>query len=61
MVDWDTELTVSYSQPLLEEEIDTLFVQEFMESLTTIGLVKHTDGTSKKAWSEFTHWLKAFN
>jgi hypothetical protein len=48
MVDWDAELAQAYSQPLIDEGIDPDFVNEFMETLSTIGLVKHTDGTEKK-------------
>jgi hypothetical protein len=60
MVDWDAELAQSYVQPLADEGIDPVFIDEFSESLTTIGLIKHTDGTRKKAWNEFINRIKSF-
>ncbi len=60
LVDWSTEVTEIFSQELEDEGMPQEFIDQFAESLETIGLINYNNGTRKKAWDEFVFWLKEF-
>ena len=60
LVDWSPEVTAIFSEELVNEGASEEFVNQFAESLTTMGLIHYTDGSRKKAWNEFLFWLESF-
>jgi hypothetical protein len=60
-VDWSPEVTAIFAQLLEEEGLPQAFIDQFSESLETIGLIHYVDGTKKDAWDEFLFWLKEFS
>lgn len=61
LVDWSPEVTETYAQSLEGEGLPQEFIDQFSESLQTIGLIAYDTGRRKKAWNEFLFWLKEFN
>jgi hypothetical protein len=61
LVDWSPEVTEIFSEMLEDEDLPQEFIDQFAESLETIGLINYNDGTRKKAWDEFLFWLRAFD
>ena len=57
LVDWSPEVTEIFAQSLEEEGLPQDFIDQFSESLETIGLIKYEDGMRKEAWNEFLYWL----
>jgi len=57
LVDWSPEVTEIFTEILEEEEMPQEFIDQFSESLKTIGLIHYNNGTQKKAWNEFLFWL----
>lgn len=61
LVDWSPNTTQIFSDVLEEEGMDQDFIDQFAESLNTIGLVRYDNGAKKPAWDEFVYWLGEFN
>ncbi|MFO7830215.1 MAG: hypothetical protein R6V23_16455 [Bacteroidales bacterium] len=61
LVDWSPEVTEILAQDLVDEGLSQDFIDQFSESLETIGLVNYNNGARKKAWDEFVYWLAEFN
>ena len=61
MVDWSPDTTEIFSEVLRDEGLDQDFINQFAESLNTIGLMHYSDGTKKPAWDEFIRWVEEFN
>lgn len=61
LVDWSPEVTEIFSEMLAEEGMPQEFIDQFAESLETIGLINYNTGTRKKAWDEFLFWLTEFD
>ena len=61
LVDWSPNTTQIFSDLLAAEGLDQAFIDQFAESLNTIGLIHYDDGTKKPAWDEFVYWLEEFN
>ncbi len=61
MVDWSPGTTEIFSELLRDEGLDQDFIDQFAESLNTIGLMHYSDGTKKPAWDEFIRWVEEFN
>jgi hypothetical protein len=61
LVDWSPEVTETYAQSLEGEGLPQEFIDQFSESLETIGLIAYDTGRSKKAWNEFLFWVDEFN
>jgi hypothetical protein len=57
LVDWSTEITEMFGQDLEDEGLPQDFIDQFSESLETIGLINYDDGLRKKAWYEFVSRL----
>ena len=60
LVDWSPELATTINEVLIDEGVDPAFVSEYSEALETIGLIRYSDGQSKKAWYEYIQWIKTF-
>lgn len=60
LVDWSPEVTEIFVQALEEEGLPQAFINQFSESLETIGLIHYDNGMQKKAWDEFVFWLREF-
>ncbi|MFP4024141.1 MAG: hypothetical protein ACLFVR_06400 [Thiohalospira sp.] len=60
LVDWSTEVTEIFAQELEDEGMTQEFIDQFSESLETIGLINYSNGMRKEAWDEFVFWLKEF-
>jgi hypothetical protein len=61
LVDWSPEVTEIFNKMLEAEDLPQEFIDQFAESLETIGLITYNNGTRKKAWDEFLFWVKKFN
>ena len=61
LVDWSPNTTQIFSDALEAEGLDEEFINQFAESLNTIGLIHYDDGTKKPAWDEFVDWVEEFN
>lgn len=61
MVDWSPDTTQIFSDLLEEEDLDTAFINQFAETLNTMGLLRYHDGTEKAAWDEFIEWVEEFD
>ncbi len=61
LVDWSPEVTEIFAKMLEFEELPQDFIDQFSESLETIGLIHYNNGMRKKAWDEFMFWLAEFN
>lgn len=61
LVDWSPEVTELFNEMLADEGMPQEFIDQFAESLETMGLIKYDDGTRKKAWNEFIYWLAEFD
>jgi len=61
LVDWSPEVTALFNEMLADEDMSQEFINQFAESLETIGLINYNDGTRKKAWNEFIYWLTVFD
>jgi hypothetical protein len=61
LVDWSPEVTELFNEMLADEGMPQEFIDQFAESLETIGLINYNNGTRKKAWNEFIYWLAEFN
>lgn len=58
LVDWAPELvTEVYSEPLRQEDAPDRFIQQWAESLETVGLIRFSDGTPRPAWDTFLEAL----
>ncbi|MGK7396324.1 MAG: hypothetical protein ACNS62_17235 [Candidatus Cyclobacteriaceae bacterium M3_2C_046] len=60
LVDWSTQVTQIFAQSLVDEGLPKDFIDQFSESLETIGLIAYSSGIRKKAWDEFLFWLTEF-
>jgi hypothetical protein len=60
LVDWSPEVTEIFADLLEEEGLSQDFIDQFSESLETIGLINYENGNRKKAWDEFVFWLTEF-
>ncbi len=60
LVDWSPEVTEIFADLLEEEGLPQDFIDQFSESLETIGLIHYQNGMRKKAWNEFVFWLTEF-
>ena len=60
LVDWSPEVTELFNKMLEDEGLPQAFIDQFAESLETIGLINYNNGTIKKAWDEFLFWVKEF-
>jgi hypothetical protein len=61
LVDWAPEVTEIFKRLLEEEGVPQDFIDQFSESLETVGLIDYDTGERKQAWHEFVFWLKAFD
>ena len=61
LVDWSPEVTEIFNEMLEDEGLSQEFIDQFAESLETIGLINYTNGKRKQAWDEFLLWLTEFN
>jgi hypothetical protein len=61
MVDWSPSTTQIFSDSLIAEGLDQDFIDQFAESLNTIGLMHYSDGAKKPAWDELIRWVDEFN
>lgn len=61
MVDWSPDTTQIFSDLLEDEGLDPAFINQFAETLNTMGLVRYPDGTKKPAWDEFADWVGVFD
>ena len=61
LVDWSPEVTEIFNEMLEDEGMPQEFIDQFAESLETIGLINFTNGTRKQAWDEFLFWLTEFD
>ena len=61
LVDWSPEVTEIFVRALEEEGLPQDFIDQFSESLETIGLIHYDNGIRKKSWDEFIFWLKEFD
>lgn len=61
LVDWSTEVTEIFAEMLEEEGLPQDFIDQFSESLETIGLINYHNGTRKKAWDVFVFWMEELN
>jgi hypothetical protein len=61
MVDWSPDTTQIFSDLLEAEELDPDFINQFAETLNTMGLVRYHNGTKKPAWDEFVDWVEVFD
>lgn len=60
LVDWSPETTEIFNQVLADEGMPQAFIDQFAESLETIGLIHYENGRRKPAWNEFLSWVTAF-
>ena len=60
LVDWSPEVTELFNEMLEVEDLPQDFIDQFAESLETIGLISYNNGERKKAWDEFLFWLTEF-
>ncbi|MEM7107569.1 MAG: hypothetical protein AAF519_05030 [Bacteroidota bacterium] len=61
LVDWSPALSETYRSSFDQAEVPENFVDTFIESLNTIGLIQFSDGQRKAAWDEFVFWIARFN
>ncbi len=61
LVDWSPEVTEIFNEMLEGEGLSQEFIDQFAESLETIGLINYTNGKRKQAWDEFLFWLTEFD
>lgn len=58
LVDWDPDLYDDFYGTLLRDEgIPESFIEQFGESLTTVGLLRFADGSARPAWNSFIEAL----
>lgn len=60
LIDWSPSTANIFRQDLLDSGIGEDFVNMFLESLETVGLMRFEDGTPKSAWNEFLQWVERF-
>lgn len=60
LVDWSPEVTQIFNEMLEDEGLPKEFIDQFAESLETIGLINYNDGMRKSAWDEFIYWISEF-
>ena len=60
LVDWSPEVTDIFTQSLEDEGLPKDYLDQFSESLETIGLINYENGMRKQAWNEFVFWLTEF-
>lgn len=60
LVDWSREVTEIFAQMLEDEGMPQDYIDQYSESLETVGLINYSNGMRKKAWDEFVMWLKDF-
>jgi enolase len=60
-VDWSPEVTQIFVDILRDENVPEEFIDVFVESLETIGLIRYEDGMSRPAWDEFVRWTERFS
>jgi hypothetical protein len=58
LVDWSPRVSNLMAESLRSEEVPAGFVEVFIESLETIGLIRYEDGTRKAAWYEYLGWIE---
>ena len=61
LVDWSPEVTEIFNKMLENEGLPQDFIDQFAESLETIGLISYNDGMRKSAWDEFVFWISEFD
>ena len=61
LVDWSSEVSQIFVDILRAENVPEDFIDVFVESLETIGLIRYEDGRSRPAWDEFVSWLDRFS
>ena len=61
LVDWSPEVTEIFARLLEEEGLPEDFIEQFSESLETIGLIDYDTGERKIAWDEFVFRLEEFD
>ena len=61
LVDWSPEVTEIFNEMLEDEGLSQEFIDQFAESLETIGFINYTNGKRKQAWDEFLFWLTEFD
>lgn len=58
MIDWNPDLVESeYSKAFRAEGLPESFIQQYAESLETVGLLRLRDGTARPAWATFLSHL----
>ena len=58
LVDWDPALVEEhYSRPFREAGLPESFIQQFAESLESVGLLRYEDGSVRPAWASFVDAL----
>ncbi|HKK87811.1 MAG TPA: hypothetical protein VJ917_03110 [Saprospiraceae bacterium] len=61
LVDWSPEVSELLAQGFESEEVPQEFIDQWKESLETVGLINYSDGSRKEAWHEFLFWLEELN
>jgi hypothetical protein len=61
LVDWSPEVTQIFVDILRDENVPEEFIDVFVESLETIGLIRYEDGMRRPAWDEFIRWTDRFS
>lgn len=60
LVDWSPETADIYREAFAEEGFVGDFVDLYIESLRTLGLIEYGSGQRRPAWNEFVRWLEHF-
>lgn len=60
LVDWSPETTAIFVEFFEAEGLPQLFIDQFSESLETIGLINYEDGKKKLAWDSFVESVSMF-
>ncbi len=58
LVDWSPEVTEIFNEMLADEDLPQEFIDQFAESLETIGLITYQNGTKKPALDVFLSWVE---
>ncbi|MEM9856752.1 MAG: hypothetical protein AAF843_05335 [Bacteroidota bacterium] len=61
LVDWSPALSDIYTASFEGTEVPDGFVEAFIASLNTIGMIHFTDGRRKAVWDEFLFWVDRFS
>ncbi|MEL6931326.1 MAG: hypothetical protein AAFO95_22290, partial [Cyanobacteria bacterium J06600_6] len=57
LVDWSTATVDLISQSLIDEGVDQTFIDQFAESLLTVGLIDFETGQARPAWPVVLDWM----